>query len=417
MAAAAVSTELRLLQLAARLLLEYNVRCKTLERQIARLAAHLGVGVRTAIAYRNATLFIEGGMPLHVQVPELRMNVAISSGTRGVIDALCGGRIEPAAAEQRLAQLQRMPPQYGRWVLATLVGLAASALAWILRADAAATAASGVSAALGLIVRQELGKRHVMLFALPLAAAFIGAVIAGLVIRLGWTVTPELCLIVPALMLVPGPHLINGVDDILDNHVATGLARLGLASGIIMAAAIGVLLGRYVTLGDASLAATTFEGLPLTLLLDVVLAGIAACGFGAFYNTPGRVLSVAVAGGMAGHGVRYVCLAEGVGLSVATLFGCLAIGAVAAAARERLGLPFADVAFAGAVTMMPGALIYESIAGVVQMAAQHGAADPALTAATLALLFKALFVVGAMAIGLLVGARVLALAYRQAGAA
>jgi uncharacterized membrane protein YjjP (DUF1212 family) len=43
----------------------------------------------------------------------------------------------------------------------------------------------------------------------------VGAVLSGLAIRLGWTQTPEVVLIVPALMLVPGPHLINSLLDLI----------------------------------------------------------------------------------------------------------------------------------------------------------------------------------------------------------
>ena len=84
---------------------------------------------------------------------------------------------------------------------------------------------------LGLLARQELGRRHFSLLALPFAAALIGAVAGGLAIRLGWTGSPELVLVVPALMVVPGPHLINGLLDLIDNHLPMSLARLGLGRG------------------------------------------------------------------------------------------------------------------------------------------------------------------------------------------
>jgi uncharacterized membrane protein YjjB (DUF3815 family) len=96
---------------------------------------------------------------------------------------------------------------------------------------------------------------------------------------------------------------------------------------------------------------------------------------------------------------------QGVSQEIATLFGCLVIGLIAAAAVERLHLPLAALAFAGAVTMMPGAFIYESIAGAVQMSTAGRDVDPALAAITLALSVKAAFVIGAMVIGLLAGAR------------
>ena len=297
-------------------------------------------------------------------------------------------------------------------MVAILFGLAASAIAWLLRADAGAIVVSGVSSALGLIARQELARRSVILFAHPFVAGLIGAVLGGLAIRQGWTATPGLCLIVPALMLVPGPHLINGVHDMLENHVQTGVCRLGLASGILIATALGVVLGASLTLGPATLSTSPSEAIQLTLALDAALAGVAACGFGAFYNAPWRVLWVSILCGVVGHGLRYLGL-DYLGVEISTLFACLAIGLIANMAADRLHLPFSAVAFAGAVPMMPGVFIYQSIAGAMRLSATGTAADPVLAAVTLALSFKSVFVVGAIALGLLIGARLANLARRH----
>ena len=106
----------------------------------------------------------------------------------------------------------------------------------------------GLSTGLGLVARQQLGRRHVNLLTLPLTAGFIGAALGGLTIRLGWTHTPGLVLIVPALMLIPGPHFINGLLDLVDNFVPMGLARLGLAASIVVASALGIIIGIELTL-------------------------------------------------------------------------------------------------------------------------------------------------------------------------
>jgi uncharacterized membrane protein YjjB (DUF3815 family) len=63
--------------------------------------------------------------------------------------------------------------------------------------------------------------------------------------------------------------------------------------------------------------------------------------------------------------------------------------------------------------MMPGVFIYQSIAGAMRLSAAGTAADPTLAAATVALSFKSVFVVGAMAIGLLIGARLANLTHRR----
>jgi uncharacterized membrane protein YjjP (DUF1212 family) len=403
---------LRFLQLSARLLLEYNVGSNSLERAIDRIARHVGGNVQTVAGYREMTLVLADGRGIHTRAPELRINVAVSAGALNVIDEVCLDRIGLDEATMRLETLERLAPRHRRWVVAALFGLAASAIAWLLRADWGAIVVSGLSSAMGLIARQELARRPVTLFAQPLAAGLIGAAIGGLAIRLGWTATPGFCLIVPALMLVPGPHLINSVYDMLDNHVQTGLCRLALATGILTATALGVVLGGWLTLGPATLSTSPSEATPLTLPLDMALAGVAACGFSAVYNAPWRVLWVSILCGMVGHGLRYVGL-DSVGIAISTLFGCLAIGLIANAAAIRMHLPFSALAFAGAVPMMPGVFIYQSMAGAMRLSAAGLAADPALAAATLALSFKSVFVVGAMAIGLLVGARLADLASRR----
>ena len=306
-------------------------------------------------------------------IPELRINVAVSAGTLHVIDELCLGRIGLDEATQSLEGLERLAPRHNRWVVAVLFGLAASAIAWLLRADWGAIVVSGLSSAVGLIARQELGRRSVILFAHPFAAGLIGAALGGLTILLGWTTTPGFCLIVPALMLVPGPHLINGVRDMLENHIQPGLCRLGLAAAILIATALGVVLGAWLTLGPTTVSTLPSQAMRLTLPLDMALAGVAACGFGAFYNVPWRVLWVSILCGVVGHGIRYLCL-EHLTVAISTLFACVAIGVIANAAADRLRLPFSAVAFAAAVPMMPGVFIYQSIAGAMRLSAAGAAA-------------------------------------------
>ena len=230
-------------------------------------------------------------------------------GDTRVIDALCLDRIGVEEATRSLEAVERVAPRHARWVVAVLFGLAASAIAWLLRADAGRHCRERPVCRPGAASRsRKWPGLPVLLFMPPFAAGLVGAALGGLAIRLGWTDTPGLCLIVPALMLVPGPHLINGVHDMLENHMQTGICRLGLAVGILTAASLGVVLGGWLTLGLATLSTSPSEAIRLTLPLDAALAGVAACGFGAFYNAPWRVLWVSIVCGMVGHGLRYLCL-------------------------------------------------------------------------------------------------------------
>jgi uncharacterized membrane protein YjjB (DUF3815 family) len=204
-------------------------------------------------------------------------------------------------------------------------------------------------------------------------------------------------------MLVPGPHLINGLLDTLQNHLQTGICRLMLAAGILLSAAAGALGGGAAVLDLQVLTGATSEGLRLTLLLDMALAAVASCGFGAFYNAPWRVLWISIFCGMIGHGARFICLGLAFSLPTATFIACLVIGVLAGFAVIRPRLPFSSVAFAAAVPMMPGTLIYRSIrAGVDLSWGGSPEAGVQLTAMMVPLL-QSLVVVGALVFGLLLG--------------
>ena len=395
---------LDLLRTAARLMLEYNVRAAVLTKQVKRLARHTGVGVQISVAYRDVILYVDDGRCIPVQAPEYRLNVSVSAGVLRLVDQVCAGAVGPADALREMRLLERSGGCHALVPLAIMFALAASALACILRGDVGTMIVGGAASALGLLARRQLGKRHWPLFSLPFVAAVVGGLLAGLAVRMGWTQTAGVCLIVPALMLVPGPHLINGVSDVFENHIQTGICRLALATGILLSAALGAFAGGWLVMGLRDVSGATADVVKLTLLTDVILAGIAACGFGAFYNSPWRVLWISIGCGMIGHGVRFVCLAAGLGLPASTFLACGAIGLLTAAAIQPLRLPFSSVAFAAAVPMMPGSFIYRSIAGAVHLSASGPAADPAQATATLVSMLQAGLTVGAMAAGLAVGA-------------
>lgn len=293
---------------------------------------------------------------------------------------------------------------------ALILGSAAASLAALLGADAGAAGVAGLATGLGLLARQELGRRHFSLLTLPLTAALVGAVLGGLAIRLGWTRTPELVLIVPALVLVPGPHLINGVLDLIDNYLPMSLARLGLATAILLASALGIVLGVELILWDGLpiRQAPSANADHLNLVSDVVLAGLVTCGFAVFYNTAWAQVGLAAVGGMAGHGLRFLALEAGCRLEVATFLGALAVGVVSAwmsCAQEFGKTPVAVIAFAGAVTMMPGLHIYRALAGALQLARQTNETNPAAMAATLGNALQGCLVVSGLALGLILGAK------------
>jgi uncharacterized membrane protein YjjP (DUF1212 family) len=398
-----LQTEL-LLQ-AGRLLLEHNESTEEIHRALQATARALtDEPCHVAVSYRRVLVSLAREAPSLEPIRELRYNTAVQVRVHAILEAVCRGDLGPATALAALGEVEAETPRHSRWLAVLVLGVAAASLARLLGADPGAVAVAGVATGLGLLARQELGRWHFSFLTLPLTAAFLGAVLGGLAIQLRWTRTPDLVLIVPALMLVPGPHLINGLLDLIDNHLPMSLARLWLAASILLASTLGIVLGIELTNLDFTPASPAARAEAVNLFFDMVLAGIVTCGFAVFYNTSWGHVWMAMVGGMAGHGLRYIAEA-GCRLEAATFLGGLAVGVVSAWMTRIARTPVAVIGFAGAVTMMPGVQIYRAFGGALQLARQMEQVDPAVVAGTISNAVQACLVVSGLVLGLILGAR------------
>lgn len=399
--------ETELLASAGRLLLEYNESTGVVHRTLAATARTLGDDkLDLAASYGGLMLSLGDDPPLIKPIRELRYNANLQARVHTILSDVRRGTLDPTAALDRLNRVEVETPAHSRWAAISLLGLAAACLARILGADFGAVIVVGISTGLGLLARRDLGRRHFALLSLPFAAAFIGAALGGVAIRRGWTLTPGLALIVPALMLVPGPHLINGLVDLVDNYVPMSVARLALATAILLASALGIVLGMELTLPEPPIAEQSTSTDHLNLISDMLLAGVVTCGFAMYYNAAWAHIGMAALGGMAGHGLRYLSIEVGCRFEVATFLGGLAVGIISAVIAQVYKVPFAVIAFAGAVTMMPGVQIYRALGGSLQIARLKNTAGLPIVADTMGNALQSCLVVGALALGLVLAARV-----------
>lgn len=399
------TTSLEFLAQAARLLLEYNESTAAIYRELQSTSRVLvGKPCQVEASYGGVRVSYEGELPVFEPVRELHTNSALLERVYAVLDQVRTGGLSLEQGLQALKSAEARSERHSSGLTVFLLGAAAAALCVLLGGDTGAAVIVGVSSSLGLLARQVLGRWHIALLALPFFAAVIGALVGGLAIRCGWTQTPQLAVIVPALMLVPGTHFLNGMFDLIDNHLLMSVARLGLAIGILMAISLGIVVGMRVTLPVEPIDATVLSG-HLNLVTDMLLAGVVTCGFAALYNTSWKCLRLAVVGGMLGHGVRFLALQWGAHLEIATFHGGLAVGLAAAFLSRSARVPIAIVAFAGAVTMMPGLMMFRALAGMLQLARDSGPSSLDVMAATSSSASQATLTVNALALGLILGTR------------
>lgn len=92
----------------------------------------------------------------------------------------------------------------------------------------------------GMFLRQKMSKAGINNYLVFIVSAFVSSLCAS--IALIFDTTSEIALATSVLYLVPGVPLINGVIDIVEGHVLTGISRLVQAFLLIICIATGLSL-------------------------------------------------------------------------------------------------------------------------------------------------------------------------------
>ena len=376
---------------------------ETTERTLAaglRVTEAFGQRATLMARWDGLSVRLEGnGGPLHdvadVAPTAIDMNKVLAG--EEIVDTIAAGRLSPEAARSALARIAGYPPvSLGRFVLAAAVG--AAALAIVFGAQELATPPLvALSAVAGASVRRGLARAGQSLLGQSFYAALIAGVIGGIAQRFGLSSELALVAVCPCLLLVPGPHLLNGLLDLARARVALGCARIAFAGLLMTAICAGLLFGLWF-LGVNLPISPPSRSIPLAV--DVMAAGFAVSAYGSFYSMPWRYLPLPIVAGMVAHGIHWLAAGLGASGHAATFAACLFVGIVMTPLARRLRLPFAAVSFAAVVAMMPGSILIRMAAGMLQMT-QLGENAPAhLVSAILTDATTALFVLLAMGFGL-----------------
>lgn len=383
-----------------RILFQNNADTDSVECAVVRFGKMFGCEIHPLVTYETLLLTVSSNAAFRTKtgnrVPTMAVNMAAVAAVEALLDEAEAKGMGLPEIRSRLEAIERQPPIYRRWMVVVGMALTAASLSRLFGGDWPTFFVAFFAGVVGTAIRLEMGRRGVNIFLNSLVTAFVSGAVAGVAVFFKLSDMPALCLITQGMIIVPGVPFVNCVQDMIKNHMAIGISRLGFAVLITLAIAVGLFTATAVT--GAQIPVVESSVLP-PLMEDALFSACAALGYLCLFNVPWRLAWVGVLCGVASHTTRTFCLQHHIDIVAGSLIGALAAGFLAFFFARLFRAPASAFAFPGVVAMIPGAYAFRAVIGFLGIVSAGTGASFTLLAETTSLSATCIFMVLAIAIG------------------
>lgn len=272
--------------------------------------------------------------------------------------------------ERVLDRIKKLPADYPAWLVTLGAAMGCGGFSVLFGGDWPSFIPAMIAGLVGFSVRFFLIKERFNFYMVTAMSAFLATLTAWLMMLIlpeGFTDRPFHPFLACALYLVPGVALINFLDDMLDNYLLMGVARLSNALVQIASMTFGIVLA--VSICDVTNFLTTLNTMPEISYWEAAIAtGISAMGFGMIFNVPRRSLPVVALLGIVAMFTRnFLGFGLNLGLVVGTLVGASVVSLLAVRFVQPTRSPNHVLSIPSVIPMVPGILMYRGIFGMFQL--------------------------------------------------
>jgi uncharacterized membrane protein YjjP (DUF1212 family) len=366
---------------------------------VQNFAAAFGCEAHLAVSYEALILTVVAGDQFRTKIghrlPGMNIGMKAVAAVNDIVETAALGHLSLPKIHAALDAIEQAPPSYPRWAIIAALGVTAASLSRLFGGDWGSVVVAGLAGAVSTWPRLLLAAHHVNPVLVAFVVALLGAATGAAGLHLGVATSVALCLVPPAMILVPGVPLINGVQDIIRGHATLGISRLSFAAAVIAAIAMGLFAAMTLTGVQIPVAGPTIV---IGAVQDAVFSALAAAGFAVLFGVPARIAWGCVVCGIASHTSRTLLFNAGIDLIAGTFAGSLAAGLLAWMLSRRFRAPQAAFAFPGVVALVPGAYLFRAIIGGLTIA--RGATNPTLVSESFSLSISAALMIAGIAVGI-----------------